>query len=83
MDKTTFVATLGFLGGLLLTLPAAHAGWDDVEDGAESIGSAIEKQWEKFEDWVSPETEEERREEAQERREDAQEEAEERARGAK
>ncbi len=51
------------------------AGWDDVEDGAEDIGGAIERQWERVEDAVIPETEEERREEAQERREDAAEEA--------
>ncbi len=78
MNKTTFTAAIGIFAGVLL-LPTAQAAWDDVEDGAESIGSSIEKQWEKFEDWVIPETEEERREEAQERREDAQEEAEERA----
>lgn len=51
------------------------AAWDDIEDSAEDVGSAIEKQWERVEDAVIPETEEERREEAQERREDAAEEA--------
>lgn len=63
---------------LSFALPA-QAAWDDVEDGAEDVGGAIERQWERFEDWVSPETEEERREEAAERREDAREEAEEAA----
>ena len=78
MDRKTFATSLAFAGGLLLTLPA-QAAWDDVEDGAEDIGSAVERQWERFEDWVSPEDEEERREEAQERREDAREEADEEA----
>ena len=66
--------------GLALTfaLPA-QAAWDDIEDGAEDIGGAIERQWERFEDWAIPEDEEERREEAAERREDAREEAEEEA----
>lgn len=68
--------TLGL--GLACAFPAQGA-WDDIEDGAEDVGGAIERQWERFEDWVSPETEEERREEAQERREDAREEAEEEA----
>ncbi len=55
--------------------PQTVAGWDDIEDGMEDIGGAIERQWERAEDAVIPETEEERREEAQERREDAAEEA--------
>ena len=50
------------------------AAWDDVEDGMEDIGGAIERQWERLEDAVIPETEEERREEAQEEREDLNEE---------
>lgn len=72
MKKTllTIVIALPF------ALPA-QAAWDDIEDGAEDIGGAIERQWERFEDWAVPETEEERREEAAERREDAREEAEE------
>lgn len=79
MNRKTLATTFAVVGGFLFTLPA-HAAWDDVEDGAEDIGSSIERQWERFEDWVVPETEEEHREEAQERREDAQEEAEEEAR---
>ena len=53
---------------------------DDIEDGFEKIGSVIEENWEKLEDSVIPETEEERREEAAERAEDAAEEAAEEAR---
>lgn len=78
MDRKALATSLLLAGGLFLTLPA-QAAWDDVEDGAEDVGSAVERQWERFEDWVSPETEEERREEAQERREDAKEEADEEA----
>lgn len=64
--------------GLLLVPGVSSAfEWDDIEDAAESVGSTIEEGWEKVEDTVIPETEEERREEAQERREDAAEEAEE------
>lgn len=60
---------------LLLPGMAIALEWDDIEDAAEGAGSAIEEGWEKVEDTVVPETEEERREEAQERREDAAEEA--------
>lgn len=67
-------------GAALATAPQAYAfGWDDIEDAAESVGSKIEKGWEKVEDAVIPETEEERREEARERAEDAREEANEEA----
>lgn len=75
------VLTAGLV--LAASLPAlaeknsAYRAWDKVEDAAESVGSAVEEQWEKVEDAVIPETEEERREEAQERAEDAAEEAEE------
>ncbi|MGB1581240.1 MAG: hypothetical protein ACPHER_07010 [Nevskiales bacterium] len=55
----------------------AYKAWDKVEDAAEGVGSVVEENWEKLEDAVIPETEEERREEAQERAEDAAEEAEE------
>jgi hypothetical protein len=48
----------------------AYSAWDRFEDGAESVGSSIERGWEKIEDSIFPETEEEKREEAQERRED-------------
>lgn len=51
--------------------------WDEVEDGAEDIGSAIERQWERVEDGVFGEDAEERAEEAEERREDRLEEIEE------
>lgn len=51
---------------------------DDVEDKWEAVGGFFERNWEKLEDAVIPETEEERREEAQERAEDAAEEAAER-----
>ena len=58
---------------------AAQAGvcdtQDDIEDAFETAGAFIERNWEKLEDAVIPETEEERREEAQERAEDAAEEA--------
>jgi hypothetical protein len=63
----------------LSALPAQAAEpcrtWDKVEDTAEKGGSWVEKNWEKLEDAVIPETAEEKREEAQERREDAAEEA--------
>lgn len=59
-----------------LAIPPAYAfQWDDIEDAAESVGSKIENGWEKVEDSIFPETEEERREEARERAEDAREEA--------
>lgn len=65
-----------------LTPLAAQAGpceaQDKAEDGLEAVGSFFERNWEKLEDAVIPETEEERREEAAERAEDAAEEAAER-----
>jgi hypothetical protein len=72
--------TVAIFAASLLAIPAAHAfQWDDVEDAAESVGSKIESGWEKVEDSIFPETEEERREEARERASDAREEAEEEA----
>ncbi|MDX1497604.1 MAG: hypothetical protein R3352_08625, partial [Salinisphaeraceae bacterium] len=37
----------------------AYKAWDKVEDAAEGVGSVIEENWEKLEDAVIPETEEE------------------------
>lgn len=78
MNKlATMVAV--FATGLLAASTAYAFQWDDVEDAAESVGSKIESGWEKVEDSIFPETEEERREEARERADDAREEAEEAA----
>ena len=54
---------------------------DCIEDGAEDIGAAVERQWERLEDGLFGESEEERREEARERAEDRQEELEEARQG--
>lgn len=65
--------------GIAVAPLAAQAGpceiQDNIEDKVEAVGGFIERNWEKLEDAVIPETEEERREEAQERAEDAAEEA--------
>lgn len=72
---TKWMTVTALAAGLLAT-PAAYAfQWDDVEDAAESVGGKIENGWEKVEDSIFPETEEERQEEARERAEDAREEA--------
>lgn len=72
--------TVAIVASSLLAAPAAYAlQWDDIEDAAESVGGKIENGWEKVEDSIFPETEEERQEEARERAEDAREEADEEA----
>jgi hypothetical protein len=70
--KTKYLL-LGLAFGLsapLAMASEAYRFWDRIEDGAESVGSSIERGWEKVEDSIFTETEEEKREEAQERRED-------------
>ncbi len=80
---------MDFRRGLMIVgiafLPAAASAGpceiqDKIEDGFEAVGSIIERNWEKLEDAVIPEDEEERREEAAERAEDAAEERAERER---
>ena len=62
---------------LLISFSAQASTADCIEDGAEDIGAAVERQWEKLEDGLFGESAEERAEEERERAEDAQEELEE------
>lgn len=80
-SKNLAVKATLFAATILASSSTLASTADCVEDGAEDVGAAVERQWEKVEDGLFGEDAEERREEAQERAEDRQEEIAERRRG--